>query len=205
MALSVVSVILVCVIILVIAWLFSRLLGKTWAHAQKGRYLDIIDQAPLGQDRALLIVRIQDNYYLVGSTPQNIQLVAELGDDVYIYLVSSIGTVVYHSSNASRVSDITETGFTLTNGGSGTGVGIPYRVKSGEVITLSMTKNANCQIFAAYYDANGFFHSIVSLGNVGNHLTVSDTAPIDGWVVIQFCPYNANQVVNFSNLSLSIA
>ncbi len=81
MALSVVSVILVCVIILVIAWLFSRLLGKTWAHAQKGRYLDIIDQAPLGQDRALLIVRIQDNYYLVGSTPQNIQLVAELGDD----------------------------------------------------------------------------------------------------------------------------
>ena len=81
MALSVVSVILVCVIILVIAWLFSRLLGKTWAHAQKGRYLDIIDQAPLGQDRALLIVRIQDKYYLVGSTPQNIQLVAELGDD----------------------------------------------------------------------------------------------------------------------------
>ncbi len=130
---------------------------------------------------------------------------AELGDDVYIYLVSGIGTIVYHSSNASRVSDVTETGFTLTNGGGGTGVGIPYRVKSGEVITLSMTKNANCQIFAAYYDANGFFHSIVSLGNVGNHLTVSDTAPIDGWVVIQFCPYNANQVVNFSNLSLSIA
>jgi flagellar protein FliO/FliZ len=79
--LSVVSVILVCAIIIVIAWLFSRLLGKTWSRAQKGRYLDIIDQAPLGQDRALLIVRIQDKYYLVGSTPQNIQLIAELGDD----------------------------------------------------------------------------------------------------------------------------
>ena len=80
-ALSVVSVILVCIIIIVIAWLFSRLLGRTWSKAQKGRYLHIVDQVPLGQDRAILIVSIQGHYYLVGATAQHIQLLAELGED----------------------------------------------------------------------------------------------------------------------------
>lgn len=129
---------------------------------------------------------------------------AQLSEDAYVYLVAHTGVTVYHSGNASRVFDITETGFSLTNGGARTGVGLPYRIRSGDTITLSLKKNANCQILAAYYDTDGYFDSINLLGNVGTELTLVDTAPIDGWAVVQFCPYNANQTVTFSDIVLSI-
>ena len=34
--------ILVCILILVLAWFCSRFLGKTWNRKQKGKYMEVI-------------------------------------------------------------------------------------------------------------------------------------------------------------------
>ena len=76
--LSTVSVILVCAVILVLAYLSSRFLGKTWNRTQRGRYMEVIDQVAVGQDRAVLIIRVKDQSFLVGSTSGGINLISEL-------------------------------------------------------------------------------------------------------------------------------
>lgn len=129
----------------------------------------------------------------------------QLDEGIYITLVFNNGINLYHSGNSQRVSQITDSGFVLNNGGAGTGVGVPYRVKAGEVIRLSLRKDANCQIIAVYYGEDKTYSSKVVMGNTGTELSLSDTAPINGWVVLHFCPYNANQTVTFSDLSLSIS
>jgi flagellar biosynthetic protein FliO len=79
--LSTVSVILICAVILVLAYLCSRFLGKTWNRVQKGRYLEVLDQVAVGQDRAIMIVRVKEQTFLVGSSSGGIQLISELNGE----------------------------------------------------------------------------------------------------------------------------
>ena len=76
--LSVVTIILMCLVVLVLAWASSRFLGKTWKRTAKGRYIHVIDQVPCGQDRYLMIVKIEDETYLVGSANGEINLLSKL-------------------------------------------------------------------------------------------------------------------------------
>lgn len=79
--LSLVTVILMCLMVLVLAWASSRFLGKTWRKTARGRYIHVIDQVPCGQDRYLMIVKIKDENYLVGSANGDIRLLSKLEGD----------------------------------------------------------------------------------------------------------------------------
>lgn len=81
---SMVSGILVLILILILAYLSSRFLGKTWNRAGHGNYMQIIDQLVVGSDRQLFIVKIKDRIFLMGSSPSGIQLLTELDGDFTI-------------------------------------------------------------------------------------------------------------------------
>ncbi len=63
--------------ILLLAYWFSRFLGKRWSGGLSGRHLKIIDRLQVGADRYLLLVKLQDHTYLVGVSEKGIQLLAE--------------------------------------------------------------------------------------------------------------------------------
>lgn len=69
------------ILILFLAWWCSRYLGKTWNRHAKGKYMTVIDSMPVGQDRTLLIVKIEETCYLVGSSAAGVQLLCELSLD----------------------------------------------------------------------------------------------------------------------------
>ena len=78
---SLVSVVLVFGLILVLAYLVSRALVKTWHLGHNSKYMKIIDQMVVGQDRQILIVRIKDRHYLIGSSSKGVELLKELEGD----------------------------------------------------------------------------------------------------------------------------
>ncbi len=80
-SISLVSGFLVFVLILLLAYACSRYLGKTWQHSSSARYMDVIDQLAVGQDRLLLIVKIKDKVYLMSSSSQGVSILTELDGD----------------------------------------------------------------------------------------------------------------------------
>ncbi len=77
-AMRMVSVIMALALILSLGYRSSTFLGRALNHAARGRYMKVIDQVAVGQDRQILIVEVNDKKYLVGSTPQNISLISEI-------------------------------------------------------------------------------------------------------------------------------
>jgi len=67
--------------VLYLSYLFSRYLAVGAAKVNRSRYVKIIDRVVLGQDRMMLIVLIGEKYYLMGSTSQSIQILAELDSE----------------------------------------------------------------------------------------------------------------------------
>ena len=117
--------------------------------------------------------------------------------------IQIIGRYMF-GNNACVLTNITSNGFTLTNPVGNYGFGMPYPINNGETVSLSLNKNSACQIYAVYYDSNGYQVSSQSLANFGSNINVSDTSNIDGWLVLVFAPYDANQTVTFSNVNVSI-
>lgn len=72
---------LVFILILLLAYACSRYLGKTWQHNSAARYMEVIDQLAVGQDRLLLIVKIKEKVYLMSSSSQGVSILAELDGD----------------------------------------------------------------------------------------------------------------------------
>lgn len=127
-----------------------------------------------------------------------------LSEDNYINGIQCTGRYI-NSNSLATISNVTASGFTLQNSSGNYGIGVPYAIKTGETIILSLTKTANCQIFVAYYNAQGLLVSNKSLGNTGTSLNLSDTAETDGWAVLVFAPYQSNSSVTFSEMSLKIS
>ncbi|HAT02326.1 MAG TPA: flagellar biosynthetic protein FliO [Oribacterium sp.] len=88
---SMVSGILVLILILILAYMSSRFLGKSWNRTGHGNYMQIIDQLVVGPDRQLLIVKIKEQTYLMSSSSAGIQLIKELDGEFTI--PESIGTL----------------------------------------------------------------------------------------------------------------
>ena len=64
--------------VLYLSYLFSRYLAVGAAKISKSKYIKVIDRVVLGQDKMILIVRIGEKNYLVGSSTQSIHILAEL-------------------------------------------------------------------------------------------------------------------------------
>lgn len=78
---SLLSGFLVFILILLLAYASSRYLGKTWHRSSTARYMEVIDQLAVGQDRLLLIVKVDSKFYLMSSSSQGVSILAELDGD----------------------------------------------------------------------------------------------------------------------------
>jgi flagellar protein FliO/FliZ len=75
---SVITVILICILILVLARISTRFLGSKMRGSARGKFLEIIDEVPVGSDRYVFIVVVENKAYLCGSSGGNISLLTEL-------------------------------------------------------------------------------------------------------------------------------
>ena len=57
---SLAGALLAVVFVLLLAYCFSRALGKTWIHSSRGNTIQIAGQLQIGADRHLLLVRPED-------------------------------------------------------------------------------------------------------------------------------------------------
>lgn len=69
------------VLILYLSYLFSRYLSKGMSKSSSSRYMRLIDQIALGQDRHIAIVQIGGKYLLVGVTSGQVNVLSEIQDD----------------------------------------------------------------------------------------------------------------------------
>lgn len=60
------------------AWWLMRLRGGRWAR--KGGPVEIVQVLPLGTRERILLVRVADEYLLVGATPTQINLIQRVTD-----------------------------------------------------------------------------------------------------------------------------
>ena len=76
---SILGVLLIFVFVLFLAYWFTKTAGKRLsAGGFTGKQIELIDQAAIGQDRALMIVRVAGKVLLLGVTAQRIDKLDEL-------------------------------------------------------------------------------------------------------------------------------
>lgn len=77
--LSLLGMMLVFILVLVLAWMVTRYLGRHYAmQGQKGNHIELLERTMLGPDRALFIVRVAGKVLLLGVTAQQIEKLEEL-------------------------------------------------------------------------------------------------------------------------------
>lgn len=69
--------ILTVVIVLLMAWWCSRLLGKRWAVSPGAGNIQLIDQVQVGQNQRILLMKVGEKHYLIGVSPAGIQFLSE--------------------------------------------------------------------------------------------------------------------------------
>ena len=75
--------VLAVVAVLYLSYVFSRHLATSASKINKSANIKIIDRVALGQDRMLLIVKIGEKHYLIGSSAQSINILTEIdGRDI---------------------------------------------------------------------------------------------------------------------------
>ena len=78
---SLFSALLLTVLILYLSYVFTRSLGKGVGMKRGGTCMQMLDRLPLGQDKAVAIVRVGNHYYLVGIASSQITLLSELSEE----------------------------------------------------------------------------------------------------------------------------
>ena len=84
--LSLLGMLAVVLLVLVGAYLFTHWAGKgglltPYMASPGGGQLQILDRLPLGKEQWLLVVRVGSRYFLLGSAPSGVSLVAELTEE----------------------------------------------------------------------------------------------------------------------------
>lgn len=69
--------------VLLLAYWYSRFVGKSYGKMNSGRNLKILEQVRLGPDKQLILVKLQDRVYLLGVSQTGIQLLTELEGEYF--------------------------------------------------------------------------------------------------------------------------
>jgi len=72
-------VIVACIIYL--SYLASKYVGRGMSKGSNSRYMRLIDQLALGQDRYIAVVQVGGKYLLVGVTAGQISILSEVEDE----------------------------------------------------------------------------------------------------------------------------
>ena len=76
----------VAVFIIYLSYICSKYIGKGANANRRSRYMRVIDQIPMGQDRHLAIVQIGIKYFWVGIASGQINVLSELQEEDLIQI-----------------------------------------------------------------------------------------------------------------------
>ena len=73
-------------LIIYLSYVASKYIGGSLKRSSSSRYMRLLDQVTLGQDRHIAIVQVGAKYMLVGVTAGQVSFVSELRDEELISL-----------------------------------------------------------------------------------------------------------------------
>jgi flagellar protein FliO/FliZ len=76
-----VSVLALTALILYVSYLVTKKLGNGIGMKRGGTHMQMLDRLPLGQDKAVAVIRVRSHYYLIGIASSQITLLAELSEE----------------------------------------------------------------------------------------------------------------------------
>ncbi len=79
--LRVIGTFIVVILIIYASYIASKYIGKGLTKNSSSRYMRLIDQITLGQDRHIAIIQVSGRYLLVGVTAGQIHVLSELQDE----------------------------------------------------------------------------------------------------------------------------
>ena len=77
----VIATFLVVLLIIYGSYLASKYIGRGLSKSSSSRYMRLIDQITMGQDRHIAIIQVSGKYLLVGITAGQIHVLSELQDE----------------------------------------------------------------------------------------------------------------------------
>jgi flagellar biosynthetic protein FliO len=80
MGLELVQAVFLFAVVLLLAWLSTRLVGARMSGAGRGRLIRVLEHVPAGRDRSLLLVAVGGKIHLVGATADQISLLDTVAD-----------------------------------------------------------------------------------------------------------------------------
>ncbi|MFA0815039.1 MAG: FliO/MopB family protein [Anaerofustis sp.] len=66
------------VLVMYLSFVFTKYIGKRMNTHSRLNNIKVIEQVALGQDKALLIAEVCGDFYLIGASSQNIEILREL-------------------------------------------------------------------------------------------------------------------------------
>ncbi|PPK78709.1 flagellar protein FliO/FliZ [Lacrimispora xylanisolvens] len=78
---SLMSVLIITILILYLSYIFTKSIGKGMGLKRGGNYMQMLDRLPLGQDKAIAVVRAGSHYFLIGIASSQITVLAELTEE----------------------------------------------------------------------------------------------------------------------------
>lgn len=71
----------VVIVILYLTFVATKYIGKGVGARTKSRYMKIVDQMALGQDKSIAIVKMGAQYYLIGIASSQITILSEVQEE----------------------------------------------------------------------------------------------------------------------------
>lgn len=68
-------------VIIYLSYVCSKYIGKGMSRGSSSRYMRLVDQITLGQDRHMAIIQVGERYMLLGITAGQINVLTELKED----------------------------------------------------------------------------------------------------------------------------
>ncbi len=79
--LSVIFTFIAAIVIIYLSYLASKYIGKGMGKLQNSRYMRLIDQITVGQERHIAVLQVGDRYLLVGITAGQINILSEIREE----------------------------------------------------------------------------------------------------------------------------
>jgi flagellar protein FliO/FliZ len=80
MGLELVQAVFLFALVLLLAWLSTRVVGTRMGGYARGRMIRVLEHVPAGRDRTLLLVEMGGKVYLIGATADRINLLDAISD-----------------------------------------------------------------------------------------------------------------------------
>ena len=81
--LSLVGAIFLFILVLLLAYLTTRWLGRRYGSQKAGGRIRILERTAIGPDRLLVIVRVEEKVWLLGVTSHQISSIGELDPELF--------------------------------------------------------------------------------------------------------------------------